>query len=104
MWDLPRPGLEPVSPALAGGFLTTVPPGNPLHFYISISHRQLSYPLVTYFEFYLFILYSLDVPEAYISLGLSENQVFMCFSILLISDLKKMTFSLFSLKNSLYSG
>ena len=30
MWDLPRPGLEPVSPALAGGFLTTVPAGKPL--------------------------------------------------------------------------
>ena len=29
MWDLPRPGLEPVSPALAGGFLTTAPPGKP---------------------------------------------------------------------------
>ena len=29
MWDLPRPGLEPVSPALAGGFLTAVPPGKP---------------------------------------------------------------------------
>ena len=29
MWDLPRPGLEPVSPALAGRFLTTVPPGKP---------------------------------------------------------------------------
>ena len=27
MWDLPRPGLKPVSPALAGGFLTIVPPG-----------------------------------------------------------------------------
>ena len=27
MWDLPGSGLEPVSPALAGGFLTTVPPG-----------------------------------------------------------------------------
>ena len=27
MWDLPRPGLEPVCPALAGRFLTTVPPG-----------------------------------------------------------------------------
>ena len=27
MWDLPRPGLEPVSPALAGGFSTTAPPG-----------------------------------------------------------------------------
>ena len=27
MWDLPRPGIEPVSPALAGRFLTTLPPG-----------------------------------------------------------------------------
>ena len=27
MWDLPRPGMEPVSPALAGRFLTTEPPG-----------------------------------------------------------------------------
>ena len=30
MWDLPGPGLEPVSPALAGRFLTTVPPGKSL--------------------------------------------------------------------------
>ena len=30
MWDLPRPGLEPVSLALAGRFSTTVPPGKPL--------------------------------------------------------------------------
>ena len=29
MWDLPRPGLEPVSPALAGSLSTTVPPGKP---------------------------------------------------------------------------
>ena len=29
MWDLPGPGLEPVSPALAGGFSTTAPPGEP---------------------------------------------------------------------------
>ena len=27
MWDLPGPGLEPMSPALAGRFLTTAPPG-----------------------------------------------------------------------------
>ena len=32
MWDLPRPGLEPVSPALAGGFSTTAPPGKPSSF------------------------------------------------------------------------
>ena len=31
MWDLPGPGLEPVSPALAGGFLTTVPPQKPVN-------------------------------------------------------------------------
>ena len=30
MWDLPRPGVEPVSPALAGRFSTTAPPGKPL--------------------------------------------------------------------------
>ena len=30
MWDLPGPELEPVSPALAGGFLITEPPGKPL--------------------------------------------------------------------------
>ena len=30
MWDLPRPGLEPVSPALAGRLPTTAPPGKPL--------------------------------------------------------------------------
>ena len=36
MWDLPGPGIEPVLPALAGGFLTTAPPGksHQLKFYI----------------------------------------------------------------------
>ena len=29
MWDLPRPGLEPVSSALAGRFSTAAPPGKP---------------------------------------------------------------------------
>ena len=29
MWDLPRPGHEPVSPASAGGLSTTAPPGKP---------------------------------------------------------------------------
>ena len=28
-WDLPGPGMEPTSPALAGGFLPTVPLGKP---------------------------------------------------------------------------
>ena len=29
MWDPPRPGLEPMSPASAGRFPTTAPPGKP---------------------------------------------------------------------------
>ena len=29
MWGLPRPGLEPVSPALADRLSTTAPPGKP---------------------------------------------------------------------------
>ena len=29
VWDLRRPGIEPVSPVLAGGFVTTEPPGKP---------------------------------------------------------------------------
>ena len=32
MWDPPRPGLEPVYPALAGRLSTTAPPGKPCLF------------------------------------------------------------------------
>ena len=32
--DLPDPELEPTSPALAGGFLTTKPPGKPIHVHL----------------------------------------------------------------------
>ena len=34
IWDPPRPGLEPVCPALAGRFSTTAPPGKPPPFFI----------------------------------------------------------------------
>ena len=29
VWELPRSAIEPMSPALADGFCTTKPPGNP---------------------------------------------------------------------------
>ena len=35
-WDHPRPGLEPVSPALAGRFSTTAPPGKPLLYVLKV--------------------------------------------------------------------
>ena len=38
MWDLRGPGLELMSPALAGGFLTTAPPGKPNNeYFLSIN-------------------------------------------------------------------
>ena len=33
MWDLLGPGIQALSPALAGGFFTTDPPGNPPVFF-----------------------------------------------------------------------
>ena len=51
MWDLPGLGLEPVSPALAGGFLTTAPPGKPLMWTI--------FKVFTEFVTTLFLLYVL---------------------------------------------
>ena len=40
MWDPPRPGLEPVSPALAGRLSTTAPPGKPLDFLTDINRAK----------------------------------------------------------------
>ncbi|MBW02870.1 E3 ubiquitin-protein ligase-like protein, partial [Eschrichtius robustus] len=47
MWDLPGPGLEAVSPALAGGFLTTAPPGKPFSGnFLKLSHRKETKKLI----------------------------------------------------------
>ena len=48
MWDLPRPGLEPVSPALAGWFSTTAPPGKPLQFLKREKYCEIMYSLTAY--------------------------------------------------------
>ena len=40
MWHPPGPGIEPMSPALAGGFLPTVPPGRFQHHIILILPTQ----------------------------------------------------------------
>ena len=43
MWDLPRSGLEPVSPALAGGFLTTAPPGKSQECLFKKGFKEIKY-------------------------------------------------------------
>ena len=61
MWDLPRPGLEPVSPALAGGFSTTAPPGKP---------PGLILFSVMWSSFIFIVVYSISLSE-YITIYLS---------------------------------
>ena len=45
MWDLPPSGIEPVSPALAGGFFTTDLPGRSWHFHLSFSLLVRLHPI-----------------------------------------------------------
>ena len=40
--DLPEPGIGPASPALAGGFFTTEPPGKPLIGYTPIQNKKFN--------------------------------------------------------------
>ena len=54
MCDLPGPGLEPVSPALAGRFSTTVPPGKPL--YKTFYRHMFSFSWVNTSDFSCYIL------------------------------------------------
>ena len=49
MWDLPGPGLEPMSLALAGGFLTTAPPGKSRISYLEYQALSLEIETVMIF-------------------------------------------------------
>ena len=40
MWDPPRPGHEPVSPALTGRFSTTAPPAKPCNWVLIMEYAQ----------------------------------------------------------------
>ena len=56
MWDLPRPGLEPVSPALAGGFLTTAPPGKPcFYFFDTVNNAVVNICVQVFVRTFVFI-------------------------------------------------
>ena len=65
LWDLPAPGMEPLSPALQGGFLTTRPPGKAWTFLyftswagfradpgLVNSHFYFSYHILSLFKFF----------------------------------------------------
>ena len=58
-WDIPRPGIESVSPALAGGFLTTGSLGKPSPQVLTLLSELLVLPLgaispvLTIFSYFL---------------------------------------------------
>ena len=69
MWDLPSPGLEPVSAALAGRFLTTVPPGKSqylvlnLHFWVTDEVGHFYYLCWAFMFPSLWVLHSWFLPS-----------------------------------------
>ena len=60
MRDLPGPGIEPVLPALAGGFLTTVPLGKPYIGILVFQAMNNMYFLTFYLEI---IIDSQELPK-----------------------------------------
>ena len=63
MWDLPEPGIEPMSPALAGRFFTTESPGKP----------QINLSLIFFFVVQQVLLS--ETHELHIVLGISDVMV-----------------------------
>ena len=63
MWDPPRPGLEPVCPALAGRLSPTAPPGKP-HVFIFKTFLPPKPPFGPWFS-----LLPLQIPERFLYPG-----------------------------------
>ena len=61
MWDPQRPGLEPVSPALAGRLPTTAPPGKPSLIFFSLGFNVFHYHyfqrILSHFLFKYFVCF-----------------------------------------------
>ena len=71
MWDLPRPGLEPVFPALAGRFSTTAPPGKPVTSYFISFCFVYPFTYDGYGWFYYFCLLTFLLASYMVDLLLS---------------------------------
>ena len=72
MWDLPRPGLEAVCPALAGRFSTTASPGKPKSIFLNFDSIQVVAPVCALF---------LKVLPAWITASCSRCLINVCGNI-----------------------
>ena len=86
MWDLPRPGLEPVSPALAGRFSTTAPPGK--LFSALLRYWSIIYGFLCYVEKLAVILTIPSSNAIYLYFSLASLKIFssslVCSSYIMI--------------------
>ena len=62
--DLSDPGIKPESPALAGGFGTTEPPGKPHNGILLSNKKELNYAICS----------NIDGPRDYHSIELSQTE------------------------------
>ena len=76
MWDLPRPGLEPMSPALAGRLSTTAPPGKPHFSYFNTSEIGISLQKVVSHHLIGIVFFS---PQCYGNNSSSYNLWYLGF-------------------------
>ena len=81
MWDPPRPGLEPVSPALAGRFSTTAPPGKPLscliYSFIRLGCLGWSEGITLFMGFKKFFTHAMDLGWINMWFGLPSELTFL---------------------------
>ena len=93
MWDHPGPGMEPVSPALAGGFLTTGPPRT--------SPRRFFCLFVCFGFFFCFVLFLrrflTDLIVDSFFFFTKQNTSMLCSLLSIIRDKQAWVFLLFRL-------
>ena len=68
-WDPPRPGPEPVSPALAGRLPTTAPPGKPAYLYMQ------TFKHIFKFHFQRFLWLCLKCPLLHLYNFIAEKPI-----------------------------
>ena len=84
--DLPDPGIEPaspVSPALAGGFFTTEPPGESLYVWALLYEApSLSQPCIFFSYLFLRVPCTLKILTSLYPFGM---HTLLCFSIMILT-------------------
>ena len=71
MWNLPGPGIKPVSSALAGGFLSIVSPGKSYNFLFFFFFFDLFYLIIQYVS--IILHFTRSEPSDYFALFISGS-------------------------------